>query len=94
MVAETQLDNLLVQQKDHIIGAINDIGVRGPGPAAAKLAVVRAMWASCDYEYKWKELVDRLNLELLFKDSGISYTFDDGWLIANFDGHLSKLRTT
>ena len=60
MITESQLDNILVAQKDGILFQIN----RGDFDAAfAQLACVRELWFACNYGYKFKELIARIDAE-------------------------------
>lgn len=55
---ETEIDNALVRQKDRIIDTIDG----GHTLEALKmLALVWELWKATDYEYKFRELIGRLN---------------------------------
>lgn len=57
---ESELDNILVAQKDLILRKIN---VGCLIDARAQLDVVRHQWFLCNYGYKWNELVKRIQVE-------------------------------
>lgn len=57
MITETDLDNLLVRQKDSIISLINDGRIT---EAKTVLLTVSPMWIALDYSYKIKELEKRM----------------------------------
>jgi hypothetical protein len=58
ILTESEFDNLLVHQKDAIIDLINN----GQTIAAqAALAVVSELWIAHSYEYKIRELTERIN---------------------------------
>jgi hypothetical protein len=58
--SETEMDNMVVRQKDRIIRLIND-GLTGPARQA--LAVVTELWETIGYGYKVKELRERMRRE-------------------------------
>jgi hypothetical protein len=61
MVNETELDNILVGQKNRIFWLINS-GFFSEAQAA--LDVVRPLWEASSYSYKIKEIESRLYAEL------------------------------
>lgn len=57
MVSETELDFILVRQKDRILQMIHD-----DAPAALRaLAVVAELWKAAGYEYKTREILQRVH---------------------------------
>ena len=57
MYDETEIDNCLVGQKDHILQLINNNKLFD---AATCLSIVHNMWIATDYDYKFNEIVQRL----------------------------------
>jgi hypothetical protein len=55
---KTQLDFILIRQKDNILKEINHGNL---SVALAKLKLVKELWADCEYLYKYQELLDKLN---------------------------------
>jgi soluble cytochrome b562 len=51
------LDNILIRQKDKIIDLIDSGKTK---EAQAALRVVEELWAACNYDYKTKELRERI----------------------------------
>jgi hypothetical protein len=58
-MAEAELDNQLVRQKDKIIHMIDNGQIE---EALSALSVVREMWESLRYGYKHAELMTRLKI--------------------------------
>lgn len=58
-ISEEALDNELVKQKNMIIKMINEDRIL---EAQSMIEVVTPMWIACDYGYKVKELIDRIDL--------------------------------
>ena len=59
--AESELDNLLVRQKDLILQRVNDGAFN---EALAMLDVVRELWLANTYEYKFLEITNRIYLTI------------------------------
>jgi hypothetical protein len=58
---KTQLDFILIRQKDNILKEINQGNL---SVALAKLKLVKELWSACEYRYKYEELLNRLNHKL------------------------------
>lgn len=58
---KTQLDFILIRQKDNILKEINQGNL---SVALAKLKLVKELWSACEYLYKYEELLGRLNHKL------------------------------
>lgn len=55
------LDTILIQQKDRIISLIDRAtSLEDCGAIAQILLTLQTLWTACDYEYKLKELKERL----------------------------------
>jgi hypothetical protein len=61
MIAEYALDNLLVGQKDRILGLCN---AEKYEEALLLLDFTEEMWAACQYAYKTREIRDRIRRDL------------------------------
>ena len=63
---EYQLDNLLVEQKNHLIAIIDNAGddwqsfVANMGSAVVALRVLSPLWDNANYSYKRGELLERI----------------------------------
>lgn len=62
MPTETELDNILVKQKDLILQRINDNALN---EAQAMLNVVRELWYASSYGYKYTEVNKRITDKFL-----------------------------
>jgi hypothetical protein len=58
---KTQLDFILIRQKDNILQEIN---FGNPSVALAKLKLVRELWENTEYFYKYSELLTKLEHKL------------------------------
>ena len=59
MPTESELDNILVRQKDWIIRMIDDGKFN---EAQFAIAILVDLWCRCSYGYKIDELIERINL--------------------------------
>lgn len=57
MLTESELDNILVKQKDRILSLIN---AGRTDTAREILFIVCDLWFKCNYGYKYQELIDRI----------------------------------
>lgn len=60
MPTESDMDNILVKQKDIVLSRINSGALN---EAQAILNVLRELWFTCDYGYKWTEVQRRIFAE-------------------------------
>jgi hypothetical protein len=58
---KTQLDFILIRQKDNILKEIN---FGNPSVAMAKLKLVKELWENTEYLYKYEELLTKLEHKL------------------------------
>jgi hypothetical protein len=58
---KTQLDFILIRQKDNILKEIN---FGNPSVAMAKLKLVKELWENTEYLYKYSELLTKLEHKL------------------------------
>jgi hypothetical protein len=58
---KTQLDFILIRQKDNILQEIN---FGSPSVAMAKLKLVKELWENTEYLYKYSELLTKLEHKL------------------------------
>jgi hypothetical protein len=58
---KTQLDFILIRQKDNILQEIN---FGNPSVAMAKLKLVKELWENTEYLYKYTELLTKLEHKL------------------------------
>jgi hypothetical protein len=58
---KTQLDFILIRQKDNILKEINHGNL---SVAMAKLKLVKELWETCEYLYKYGELLNKLEHKL------------------------------
>jgi hypothetical protein len=58
---QAQLDFMLIRQKDNILKEINHGNL---SVALAKLKLVKELWETCEYIYKYGELLNKLEHKL------------------------------
>lgn len=57
MITESDLGNILVRQKDTILGLIADGAKVHQDMAMSQLVILAELWVACDYGYKLRELL-------------------------------------
>jgi hypothetical protein len=85
----SELDNLLVGQKNNIVKSIDDGEYH---TALSKLSLVRGLWIECGYSYKWNELLERITT--CGRHENISITSGEDWIQLEGDMFLDVFDTT
>jgi hypothetical protein len=59
-ITEEELDFLLIAQKDKLIRRIDHASPADVQPILSTLNLLEPLWIACNYQYKYRELKERL----------------------------------